>query len=294
MFSILPGPLCGILSLIFYTINTLFWSVLLFVVTFLKLVVPVGAWRRLCSRLLDGIATNWIGVNSVNQRLFSKTRWEVDGIDSLKRDGSYLVISNHQTWVDILVLQRIFFRRIPFLKFFLKQELLYFPVLGQAWWALDFPFMKRYTKQFLEKNPHLRGKDFEITCRACEKFKTMPVSIMNFVEGTRFTAEKHRLQQSPYPNLLRARAGGIAYVLGVMGDQLDMILDVTVAYPGVQANFWSFLCGKIDTISVQVRRLPITEDLIGDYMHDSEYRNRIQNWLNILWNKKDQQMARLR
>jgi len=196
--------------------------------------------------------------------------------------------------VDILVLQRIFYRRIPFLKFFLKQELLYFPVLGQVWWALDFPFMKRYTKQFLEKNPHLRGKDFEITCRACEKFKAMPVSIMNFAEGTRFTAEKHRRQQSPHQNLLCARAGGIAYVLGVMGEQIDVIMDVTIVYPEGHPNFWSFLCGRIKSIRICVNPVPMTEELIGDYMHDSEYRDRIQAWVNRLWIEKDQQMARMR
>ncbi len=67
----------------------------------------------------------------------------MQGVDSLHQRGWYLVSSNHQSWVDILVLQRIFHGRIPFLKFFLKQELIWVPVIGLAWWALDFPFMKR-------------------------------------------------------------------------------------------------------------------------------------------------------
>ncbi|MFH2218621.1 MAG: acyltransferase [Pseudomonadota bacterium] len=294
MFRIIPGPIRGLTSLAFYTINTVFWAILIFLITALKLAVPVSSWRRLCSRILDRLATNWIGVNRVNQNLFSKVRWDISGVDSLDPDSSYLVIANHQTWVDIMALQRVFYRKIPFPKFFLKHELIYFPILGQAWWALDFPFMKRYTSQFLEKHPHLRGKDFEITCRACEKFKEMPVSIMNFVEGTRFTTQKHRRQQSPYKNLLRPRAGGMAYVLGVMGEQLDVVLDVTIVYPDDTPSFWSFLCGRVKSIRVRVTPIPVTGELIGDYMHDSGYRNRIQDWLNTLWIEKDQEMERMR
>ena len=110
---------------------------------------------------------------------------------------------------------------VPFLKFFLKKELIWVPILGIAWWALDFPFMKRYSAAVLKKRPHLRGKDIEITRQACKKFKSLPVSIMNFVEGTRFTREKHDKQKSPFTHLLKPKAGGIGFVLSTMGEQLQ-------------------------------------------------------------------------
>lgn len=148
--------------------------------------------------------------------------------------------------------------------------------------------MKRYSRAFLEKNPHLKGKDIEITRKACEKFKTLPVSVMNFVEGTRFSPEKHARQQSPFKTLLKPRAGGIAFVLASMGEQLHRILDVTIAYPGGEKGFWSFLCGRVHEIRVRVRCLPVTTDLFGDYSGNREFSKRFQDWLNALWSEKDQ------
>ncbi|MDP3284275.1 MAG: acyltransferase, partial [Desulfobacterales bacterium] len=188
------------------------------------------------------------------------------------------------------VLQRIFHRKIPFLKFFLKKELIWVPFLGLAWWALDFPFMKRYSKDFIDKYPHLKGKDIEITKKACEKFKTIPVSVMNFVEGTRFTAEKHRRQKSPYANLLNPKAGGVAFVLSAMGEHLDKIVNVTIVYPDGIKSFWDFLCGRIGEIKVMVETLPVNREIIGDYVNNAEFRENFQKWVNSVWEQKDMQI----
>jgi len=284
----LRGAVRGSLSLILYILNTVFWCIPLYVLAAAKAAVPLKSWRRVCSRILNAIAENWIWVNNQNQRLLAgNTRWDVQGIETLERSQWYLVLANHQSWVDILVLQRIFHRKIPFLKFFIKKELLWFPFLGQAWWALDFPFVKRYPKSYLQKKPHLKGKDLEITRKACKKFKKMPVSIMNFVEGTRFTNEKQRRQQSPYPHLLKPKAGGIAFVLGSMGEQIHRVLDVTIVYPDGVTSFWALLCGKIREIKVQVRSLPVSPEILGDYANDGSFRVRLQRWLNNIWAEKN-------
>lgn len=284
----LLGAVRGSLSLILYILNTVFWCILLYVLAAAKAAVPLKSWRLRCSRMLNAIAENWIWVNNQNQRLMAgNTRWEVQGIETLERSEWYLVLANHQSWVDILVLQRIFHRKIPFLKFFIKKELLWFPFLGQAWWAMDFPFVKRYTKSYLQKKPHLKGKDLEITRKACRKFKKMPVSIMNFVEGTRFTNEKHRRQQSPYSHLLQPKAGGIAFVLGSMGEQIHRVLDVTIVYPDGVTSFWALLCGKIREIKVHVRSLPVSPEILGDYANDGRFRAGLQRWLNNIWAEKN-------
>ncbi len=289
MFHVLPGVVRGSLCLILYGLNTVFWCIPLFMLVLAKAAVPLESWMRRCSRMLNAIAENWIWVNNQNQRLIAgNTRWEVQGIETLKRSEWYLVLANHQSWVDILVLQRIFNRKIPFLKFFIKKELFWLPVLGQAWWAMDFPFVKRYTKSDLQKKPHLKGKDIEIMRKACKKFKKMPVSIMNFVEGTRFTNEKHRRQQSPYSHLLKPKAGGIAFVLGSLGGQIHRVLDVTIVYPDGVTNFWALLCGKIRKIKVRVRSLPVSPELLGDYANDRRFRARLQHWLNNIWAEKNQ------
>ena len=265
MLHVLPNVVRGSLSLALYILNTMFWCLPLFVLVAAKAAVPLESWKRRCSRMLNAIAENWIWVNNQNQKLVGNTRWDVQGIESLERSEWYLVLANHQSWVDIVVLQRIFHRKIPFLKFFIKKELLWLPILGQAWWAMDFPFVKRYTKSHLQKKPHLKGKDLEITRQACKKFKKIPLSITNFVEGTRFTNEKHRRQQSPYAHLLKPKAGGIAFVLGSMGEQIHRVLDVTIVYPDGITNFWALLCGKIRKIKVRVRSLPVSTELLGDY-----------------------------
>ncbi len=288
MFKLFPPFVRGALSLTGYALNTLFWVPLVMLVAFFRALIPLKFWQRWCGCVANRFAEGWIGVNRINQNLTGQTRWEVRGLGSLQRSQWYLVLANHQSWVDILVLQRIFNRRIPFVKFFVKKELFWFPFLGQAWWALDFPFVKRYTKRFLRKNPHLKGKDLEITRKACRKFKTLPVSVANFVEGTRFTQAKHRLQQSPYANLLKTKAGGIAYVLGAMGEQIHRVLDVTIVYPRGVKSFWAFLCGNIDEIKVRVNTLPVHGDLLGDYANDQTFRRNFQMWLNNLWEEKDQ------
>jgi 1-acyl-sn-glycerol-3-phosphate acyltransferase len=290
-FKYFPGPVRGILALIFYLINTLFWTAPLFILTLLKFLVPVPAFRRFVTDLLHGLVAHWVSVNNFNQRLFSDTRWEVAGVEDLQPKGWYLVVANHQSWVDILVLQRVFNRRIPLLTFFIKKELIWVPLLGQAWWALEFPFMKRYTTAYLKKHPEKRGKDIAATQKACEKFKHQPIAVMNFIEGTRFTPEKNRRSASPYANLLRTKAGGMALVLATVGQQLHRILDVTIVYPNERKSFWEFMCGKIDRIHVQVDQIPVTSQMIGDYVADRAFKRQFQAWLNDLWIKKDQRIA---
>ena len=279
--------LIGIISLTLYIINTLFWSTPIFVLSVFKL-FPNTMIRAGLSRVLDACATGWVSVNSIIQKLCSPMKINVTGLESLSIRDWYLVLSNHQSWVDIVVLQRALNGQIPFLKFFLKQQLLYVPVLGLAWWALDFPFMRRYSKSFLAKNPHLKGKDLETSKKACEKFKHKPVSVMNFMEGTRFTEEKSQKQSSPYQGLLKPKSGGVGFVLTVMGEQLHKVVDVTIHYPEGIPTFWHFLSGQIHQVNMNVNVIDITPDLVGDYSKDKEYKKHLHAWVSELWQQKEQ------
>lgn len=296
MIRFLPSPVLGAIAFLLFTVNTVFWCVLLFFFVLIKLLVPIPTFRRMMSRVLTMIATAWIDGNRLIVYVTQRIHWDVEGLDHLSKKLSYLVVSNHRSWTDIPVLQNVLNHRVPFLKFFLKQELIWVPLLGVAWWALDFPFLKRYSRRFLEKHPELRGKDMETTRRQCAKFRDSAVSVMNFLEGTRFTIPKHRRQQSPYQHLLLPRAGGVAMVLSNMGDYLSHILDVTIVYPdnGGAVRFWDLLSGKLSTIVVRVRALPIPDNVAGkDYGHDQAYRERIQAFVNRLWEEKDKQIEAL-
>ncbi len=293
MLATLPSFIRVPLAMLALTLNILLHVIFVFVFTLIKLVLPIPSVRRACSRVLVWVAESWIGVNNSLFGLFTRIRWQLEGLDGLLRDGSYLVLCNHQSWVDIPVLQKIFNRRIPFLRFFLKQELIWVPLLGPAWWALDFPFMKRYSRQTLLRHPELQGKDREATRRACEKFRHMPVSVMNFAEGTRFTQAKHDAQASPFRHLLRPKAGGVAFVLDAMGDALHAILDVTIVYPGGPCTIMDLIAGRVHDIHVHVRERPIAPWLIGNYDEDPAFRGRVKAWMQALWVDKDAQIARM-
>lgn len=294
MLHILPAPLRGLLGASLLALNTLFWCWPLFAVTLLRIVLPFAAVERLCNRLMNVIHEAWISGNKAWMDLLGATRWQVEGLQRFDYQHSYLVTSNHQSWVDILVLQYLLNRRIRPLKFFLKQELIWVPVIGLCWWALGFPFMKRYSKAYLARHPEKKGKDLQTTRRTCAKFRNNPVGIFNFVEGTRFTRAKHREQQSPYRYLLKPKAGGIAFVLDAMGEQLHGIINVTIHYPQGSPGFWALLSGEVHEVVVSLEHLPIPADFIGrNYDQDETYRLRFQQWINQLWADKDARLADL-
>jgi len=293
MLNFLPGPLKGVLSFLGYMLNTIMLTIPLILLSLIKFIIPFKGFIVILDKVLIGIATLWITINGLNSALFNRIQWDVRGLDRVKKEDWYLVISNHQSWVDILVLQKVFNQKIPFLKFFLKKELIWVPFLGLAWWALDYPFMKRYSKKFLAAHPHLAGKDLESTKKACEKFKHNPVSIMNFVEGTRFTPEKHSRQNSAFNHLLTPKAGGIAFVLGAMGDYLHNIINVTIVYPGGIPSFWNFISGRVKEVIVDIEVSPVHQDLVGDYFGDPEFRQGFCDWLNRNWQEKDEKLTLL-
>ncbi len=294
MLNFLPKPLVGLIATLLMVLNVLFWVPILLFFALLKLILPFKAMRLLIDPILLRIAEAWIAGNSGWMGLTQRTTWDVQGIEGLDYGSWYLVNCNHQSWVDILVLQHLFNRRIPLLKFFLKQQLIWVPIMGLAWWALEFPFMRRHSEEFLKKHPEMRGKDQATTRKACEKFALIPTSVMNFLEGTRFTRAKHARQQSPYKHLLKPKAGGIALALNAMGDKFQAILDVTIVYPDGTPKFTEFLSGKLRRVIVRVRRLPVPQELAqGDYAGDPAVREAYQKWVHQLWLDKDAQIEAL-
>ncbi|MBK7263702.1 MAG: acyltransferase [Rubrivivax sp.] len=282
------------LALLLLGLNTLICCSVLFALALLRLLLPLAAVRRLLDPLINGVASTWIAGNSAWMRLTQRTRWDVSGLDDLPYRGWYLVSCNHQSWVDIFVLQHLFNRRIPLLKFFLKHELIYVPVMGLAWWALDFPFMRRHSEAELRRHPEKRQQDLDATRRACAKFALTPTSVMNFVEGTRFTPAKQQRQGSGFEHLLQPKAGGLAMALAMLGERFDSLLDVTIVYPDGAPTFGQFLRGEMRRVIVRVERRPIPlECRRDDGTVDADFRRQVQRWLLELWQLKDAQISAL-
>jgi 1-acyl-sn-glycerol-3-phosphate acyltransferase len=291
MISHLPPTARGVISISLVTMNTLFWATPIHIFALTKLLIRSESWQRQCAKAIMFFGSCWIvGMNTI-MRTTQPTRYYIEGLEGLSKKQWYFINCNHQSWADILVLFITFHGSVPFLKFFIKKELFKVPVMGTAWWALDYPFMERFSKEYLKKNPHMKGKDFETTRKACERYRHTPVSILNFIEGTRFTKEKHDRQESPYRHLLRPKAGGFAFALGAMDGKISNILDVTIIYSQRPGSFWDYLCGRVDWISVKVKKMPVPQEFLsGDYQNDEVFRDRIQTWVSDLWQEKDNLM----
>lgn len=288
MLSFLPSPVRGLIAGLLLVLNTVVWATPLFVLALVKLLLPFAALRPALDRLLNGCASGWIRCNGLWIRLVQSARWDVQPPPDLDRNGWYLVNCNHRSWVDIFVLQAAFSGRIPLLKFFLKQELIWVPVIGLAWWALEFPFMKRHSRAALRRNPALRDQDRETTRRACAKFQRVPTSMMNFAEGTRFTEEKRLSQGAPYRHLLKPKAGALALAMNVMGTQFRSLIDATIVYPDDPCTFWDLLCGRGGRAVLRARTLPIPMEFsTSDYETDKAFRTRFHRWLAGIWEEKD-------
>jgi 1-acyl-sn-glycerol-3-phosphate acyltransferase len=282
------ATLRGAFTLTLIALNTVFWAVPLLGLAAVKLLAPLAGLRESLGRVLVSLAENWISTNNLILSATTPLRVERRGEVDLQRNEWYLMISNHRSWVDILVLQAAFNRRIPLLKFFIKEQLKWVPLLGLAWWALDMPFMRRHSREYLARHPEARGQDLEATRRACEKYRRTPTTVINFVEGTRFTPEKNAAAGAAFRNLLPPRAGGIAFVLDAMGDMLHATLDVTIAYGATTPSLWDLCSGRLRRVIVHVRKRAIEPWMTGgSYGDDPAFRERFQRELAALWAAKD-------
>ena len=283
----------GCLALLAITINTIVLTLVLCVLAIPKLLAPTDGIRNRFRRVLAGIAETWISINNAILSLYRHPTWDIQVPAELDREGCYLVSCNHRSWVDILVLQRCFNRRLPLLRFFIKRELFRVPFLGMAWWALDFPFMRRDSAATLARRPSLKGRDLENARKACEKLRDVPVAMMNFPEGTRFSVSKRDRFESPYQNLLAPRIGGMGQVLYALGDQLDALIDVTIVYPQAAPaapapTFWDLLTGRLPEIVVRAERCDIPGRLLGrNFRSDPQFRRDLEEWMTRMWLDKD-------
>ena len=267
--------------------NLMLWGTIVFLCGLVKL-LTFGRGKRPLIFAATWLGERWVQVNDAVFDIFLDTEWRVHGFEDLRRDAHYLVISNHVSWIDIFVVFRVLYGRAPFLRFFLKHTLVWFPIAGQAAWALEFPFMRRYTPEYLKQHPEKRGRDLETTRRACARYRYFPVSILNFVEGTRFTRDKHEDQQSPYRHLLRPRIGGIGFVIASLGEQLDAVLDVTIVYPHRDVTLWDFATNRVAWIDVRCRPLPVPPQFASASITEpGPAREEFKEWVEAIWRTKD-------
>ena len=238
------------------------------------------------------ITNSWLSVNNwLIDHVLPNTHWDIsieDGLE-LSMQGRYLMTCNHQSWVDTTVNQYFGLTRMPLTRFFTKWELIFIPFVGQAFKILGFPMMKRHTKEQIAKNPALKDRDMLEARKSCEQLLSQPFTLLNYLEGTRFTQEKHDQQQSPYQHLLKPKAGGLALALNILGNEIDALVDMTMVYPDGAPGYGEFWLGEVPRIAVNLRKIDIPDWVLGgDYEEDAAYRERFQDWVHQLWTEKDQ------
>ncbi|MDB5987630.1 MAG: acyltransferase [Nevskia sp.] len=291
----LPAALIGVLTgtaMILWLLLSA--GLILLPLAILKTLLPVPPLQRWLLRAMVWIAgVYWVGGNSAIYTALHGPRsgYRLDA--ALDPQSSWLIVSNHQSWADILILFDAFRGRVPFPRFFLKKELIWIPLVGFLCWALDMPFMQRHSRAAVAANPNLKNEDLETTRRFCEKYRQQPITVVNFVEGTRGSAAKRIARQSPYAHLLRPKSAGLSFMLNAMGEQFAGMIDVTLVYQAAQRpKIWSFLCGEQTAVELQAQLLPLPAELLhGDYADDAAFRERFQHWVNQLWAQKDQTLS---
>ena len=281
------NPLIGVASFLCLTLNMIFWSSLLFLVGLVRLIIPSKSWKTLWTSVTIFLGETCISFNNAWIKILLRPSISITGMENLKKDHWYIATSNHQSWADIFVLQYITNRKIPLLRFFMKDVLKWIPIVWVVGWSMNMPFLKRYSKEKLRRNPELRGKDIASMKKSFADLSIYPGTVFSFAEGTRFSEKKQKEENSNFYKLLAPKAGGIAITLATM-PFIKNLIDFTIVYQSERRTFWAFLCGEMSEIRIQAKLKKIPEDFFDrDYSNDEEYRKSIKVWLNDLWKEKE-------
>jgi 1-acyl-sn-glycerol-3-phosphate acyltransferase len=284
----------GIFLLLWIALTTLFISIFVLLFYGLSQILPHTLQSKITT-LLSKSPYYWATLNKPAIHWLGAKQWKVSYPKELDPHGIYLVISNHQSWADIIIILFLLERKIAPLKFFMKKELAWqLPIIGLACKAIGFPMLSRHTKEAIKKNPELKNKDRESMINACASVKKNPSSLIIFPEGSRLTRLKQAKQDSPYPYLLKPKAGGVAMIVNGVKDNLQGILDITIDFRAKNSkiSLWNFVMGDYTSLHADIEFLPIPDKLQGNYEEDKEYRKIIQSWLSERWNLKNQNLTK--
>lgn len=275
----------GCVALCIIIPSTVFCCLAIYVAALSRAVTPFRKVRDLLTGFMDGVVSVWVGGNAwmlgvlrlieietiIEEPLSDRTHW-------------WVVVSNHQSWSDVIAIQCALLRLAPPIKFVTKRELIWIPFVGLAMWLLRFPYVRRFSAEAARRDRSLLEKNRQAMERAATQFLQRPIAILTFLEGTRFTRAKHTEQESPFEHLLNPRTGGLAYVLDALGPRATRIVDLTLNYEGTVPGFWELLCGRCRGVTISIRSIEVTD----------EFKSDLKTSVLELWQQKDAEIARVR
>lgn len=257
--------------------------------------------RFLCSRrLYEGIVAVYynaacdrlIGLHSKNLR---RILTFVCGVTVhryfshvLSQDKSYVMVINHRSHVDILVILAVFYDQIPNVKFFLKRSLFWVPFLGQFCYLMNYVFVSKIKTNLVRRDPSMVQKQRDLISQQCRGLVKSPVTLAVFAEGTRYVAEKKLGVKKVFRNLLAPQPAGIALALEASARHISDLLDITLVYDVGFVSAWLLLSGQVNDIEIHAQTFDVTKsNLVGDYVRDRNYRKYFSEWVRSLWQRKD-------
>lgn len=269
--SLLFKQLVSLVSALWVGVNLSFWLVLLLVFTLIKLLLPIPVITGLASRTLELIYRGAVRGDSFWMTRVIGIKIQVQG--ELPDHPAPIVVCNHQTWFDIPVVQHLVAYDGPIVKFLIKRQLVWVPIIGWICYALNFPRLNR------GQGDNARQKDYAAIQAASNTLANERGALLIFAEGTRFTRRKHKDQGVPYQHLLQPRPGGFKIALETAPPGTPVV-DVTVVYRNGETNFWHGLHGACPEIDVIVR------NYVADEIDDA------RSWLVARWAEKDELIKR--
>ena len=256
----------SLVSTLWVIINLVVGICVLIPVSIVSWLMPTPILSRACFFIVDLVYRVAVKVDSFWMR-------KVVGIDliikgEVNNHKSPVVICNHQSWFDIPLLQEVITGNGPIIKFLIKRELVWVPIIGWICLALDFPRLHR------GKNANTGENDFSIIRKASKSHGNESGALLIFPEGTRFTEQKKIAQDAPYRNLLKPRSGGLEMIKKHAASDTPLV-DITIDYHQKGVHIWNCLHGVPNKITITFEHFKLAE--IED----------IGGWLNERWREKD-------
>ena len=290
---VIKSNLVGLITFLLILVELIIGFGTLAMINIPRAVIPLKSFKLFLAKISNKIGELTVYGLKLIMLLMHGNNIQVINNEKYDMNKWYMAMSNHQSWADIFVLLTVANKKIPLLKFFMKKELWWIPFVFLANKTLNMPFVNRHSKSAIEKNPSLRTKDYENTLKSCKRFLRAPSTIFSYAEGTRFTSEKHKAQNSKYRNLLQPKIGGMATALSAM-PEIDTLINFSVVYKSKKRGAWSFLNGEMKDVKVFIKSYKIPENLKNrNYGSDHLYREEFKEWIEEIWDEKDRKIDEL-
>ena len=291
--KVIKSNLVGLITFLLILIELIIGFGTLAIINIPRAVIPLKSFKLFLAKISNKIGDLTVYGLKLIMLLMHGNNIQVINNEKYDMNKWYMAMSNHQSWADIFVLLTVANKKIPLLKFFMKKELWWIPFVFLANKTLNMPFVNRHSKSAIEKNPSLRTKDYENTLKSCKRFLRAPSTIFSYAEGTRFTSEKHKAQNSKYRNLLQPKIGGMATALSAM-PEIDTLINFSVVYKSKKRSAWFFLNGEMKDVKVFIKSYKIPENLKNrNYGSDHLYREEFKEWIEEIWDEKDRKIDEL-